>query len=110
MHARAPREEKVYENIIGRSFERISIVSRKVEGEFIVPICKVVQIATPNITTYNAKLEVTNNLIKLIKRNAFGFRNFENFKKKGFLSLLISKKKGHISSFLDLSFSSTHYS
>ena len=86
MHARAPREEKVYENIIGRSFERISIVSRKVEGEFIVPICKVVQIATPNITTYNAKLEVTNNLIKLIKRNAFGFRNFENFK-KGFLAL-----------------------
>ena len=47
MHARAPREEKVYENIIGRSFERISIVSRKVEGEFIVPICKVVQNATP---------------------------------------------------------------
>ncbi|WP_240152380.1 transposase, partial [Streptococcus sp. 10824] len=29
----------------------------------------------------NAKLEVTNNLIKLIKRNAFGFRNFKNFKK-----------------------------
>ena len=33
----------------------------------------------------NAKLEATNNLIKLIKRNAFGFRNFENFK-NGFLS------------------------
>ncbi|HGJ3084639.1 TPA: transposase, partial [Streptococcus pneumoniae] len=30
----------------------------------------------------NAKLEATNNLIKLIKRNAFGFRNFENFKKR----------------------------
>ncbi|HFU4078078.1 TPA: transposase, partial [Streptococcus suis] len=29
----------------------------------------------------NAKLEATNNLIKVIKRNAFGFRNFENFKK-----------------------------
>ncbi|MDW8751971.1 transposase, partial [Streptococcus suis] len=28
----------------------------------------------------NAKLEATNNLIKVIKRNAFGFRNFENFK------------------------------
>ncbi|HFI0406666.1 TPA: transposase, partial [Streptococcus suis] len=25
--------------------------------------------------------EATNNLIKVIKRNAFGFRNFENFKK-----------------------------
>ena len=33
----------------------------------------------------NAKLEATNNLIKLIKRNAFGFRNFENFKNE-FLS------------------------
>ena len=30
----------------------------------------------------NAKLEATNNLIKVIKRNAFGFRNFENFKKR----------------------------
>ena len=29
-----------------------------------------------------AKLEATNNLIKVIMRNAFGFRNFENFKKR----------------------------
>ena len=28
----------------------------------------------------NAKLEATNNLIKLIKRNDFDFQNFENFK------------------------------
>ena len=28
----------------------------------------------------NAKLEVTNNLIKIIKRNAFGFRNFKTSK------------------------------
>ena len=28
----------------------------------------------------NTKLEATNNLIKVIKRNAFGFRNFDNFK------------------------------
>ncbi|WP_408605096.1 ISL3 family transposase, partial [Streptococcus pneumoniae] len=34
----------------------------------------------------NAKLEATNNLIKLIKRNAFGFRNFENFKKRIFIA------------------------
>ena len=58
----------------------------------------------------NAKLEATNNLIKLIKRNTFGFRNFENLKKNGFLSLWTSKKKGRSLSFLDLSFSSTHYS
>ena len=47
----------------------------------------------------NAKLEATNNLIK---RNVFGFRNFENFK-KGFSSLWTSKKKERNSSFLDFS-------
>ena len=41
----------------------------------------------------NAKLEATNNLIKLIKRNAFGFRNFENFKKKIFITLNIKKER-----------------
>jgi len=49
-----------------------------------------------HITTYNAKLEATNNLIKLIKRNAFGFRNFENFKKKRiFIALNIKKERTH---------------
>uniref|UniRef100_UPI0038B6776A ISL3 family transposase n=4 Tax=Streptococcus pneumoniae TaxID=1313 RepID=UPI0038B6776A len=41
----------------------------------------------------NAKLEATNNLIKLIKRNAFGFRNFENFKKRFFIALNIKKER-----------------
>ena len=50
----------------------------------------------------NAKLEATNNLIKLIKQNAIGFRNFEKFKNR-FSSLSTSKKKGRNSSFLDLS-------
>ena len=40
-----------------------------------------------------AKLEATNNLIKLIKRNAFGFRNFENFKKQIFIALNIKKER-----------------
>ena len=38
----------------------------------------------------NAKLEATNNLIKL---NAFGFRNFENFKKRIFMALNIKKER-----------------
>ncbi|VOA72306.1 transposase-like protein, IS1167 [Streptococcus pneumoniae] len=38
----------------------------------------------------NAKLEATNNLIK---RNAFGFRNFENFKKRIFIALNIKKER-----------------
>ena len=40
-----------------------------------------------------AKLEATNNIIKLIKRNAFGFRNFENFKKQIFIALNIKKER-----------------
>ena len=40
-----------------------------------------------------AKLEETNNLVKLIKRNAFGFRNFENFKKRIFIALNIKKER-----------------
>ncbi len=41
----------------------------------------------------NAKLEATNNRIKVIKRNAFGFRNFENFKKRILIVLNIKKEK-----------------
>ena len=40
----------------------------------------------------NAKLEATNNLIKVIKRNAFGFRNFENFKTRILIALNIKKE------------------
>ena len=37
-YARAPREEKVYEKISGRRFERTSIVAGQVDGEFIAPM------------------------------------------------------------------------
>lgn len=40
----------------------------------------------------NAKLEATNKLIKDIKRNAFGFRNFDNFKKRIFIALNMQKE------------------
>ena len=52
----------------------------------------------------NAKLEATNNLIKLIKRNAFGFRNFENFKKTGFYRSEYQKRKDEIYPFSSLAF------
>ena len=52
----------------------------------------------------NAKLEATNNLIKLIKRNAFGFRNFENFKKRIFIALNIKKRKDKFRPFSILAF------
>ncbi|VJY95332.1 transposase [Streptococcus pneumoniae] len=73
-------------------------------------ITKLLDIKDPNIQILDiinkdthkeiiAKLEATNNLIKLIKHNAFGFRNFENFKKER-TKFVLSKS----------SLSSTHYS
>ena len=41
----------------------------------------------------NAKLEATNNLFKVIKRNAFGFRNFDNFKTRILIALNIKKER-----------------
>lgn len=41
----------------------------------------------------NAKLEATNKLIKDIKRNAFGYKNFDNFKKRIFIALNTTKEK-----------------
>ena len=52
----------------------------------------------------NAKLEATNNLIKLIKRNVFGIRNFENFKKTGFYRSEYQKRKDEIYPFSSLAF------
>ena len=44
----------------------------------------------------NAKLEATNNLIKVIKRNDFGFRNFENFKTRILIALNIKKQRTNL--------------
>ncbi|HEK9074406.1 TPA: transposase [Streptococcus equi subsp. zooepidemicus] len=41
----------------------------------------------------NAKLEATNKMIKDMKRQAFGFRNFKNFKTKILIALNITKEK-----------------
>ena len=44
----------------------------------------------------NAKLEATNKLIKDIKRQAFGFRNFKNFKTKILIALNIQKERTNL--------------
>ena len=41
----------------------------------------------------NAKLEATNKLIRDIKRNAFGYRNCDNFKKRIYLALNSKKAR-----------------
>lgn len=43
----------------------------------------------------NAKLEAINNIIKVIKRNAFGFRNFDNFKTRILIALNIKKERAN---------------
>ncbi|HEM5247793.1 TPA: transposase, partial [Streptococcus suis] len=48
---------------------------------------------TMEIPYSNAKLEATNKLIKDIKRQAFGFRNFKNFKTKIYIALNIQKER-----------------
>ena len=44
----------------------------------------------------NAKLEATNKLIKDIKRQAFGFRNFKNFRTKILITLNIQRERTKI--------------
>lgn len=44
----------------------------------------------------NAKLEATNNLIKVIKRNSLGFRNFENFKLRILIALNIKMERTNL--------------
>ena len=44
----------------------------------------------------NAKLEATNKLIKDIKRQAFGFRNFKNFRTKILITLNIKRERTKI--------------
>lgn len=44
----------------------------------------------------NAKLEATTNLIKVIKRNAFSFRNFDNFKTRILIALNIKKERTNL--------------
>ncbi|RHF39595.1 transposase, partial [Streptococcus lutetiensis] len=41
----------------------------------------------------NAKLEANNKLIRDIKRNAFGYRNCDNFKKRIYLALNSKKAR-----------------
>lgn len=56
----------------------------------------------------NVKPEATNKLIKDIKRNTFGYRNFDNFKKRIYLALNIKKREHHLFS-LEFNFD-TYYS
>lgn len=44
----------------------------------------------------NTKLEATNKLIKDIKRNSFGYHNFENLKRRIYIPLNIKKREDEV--------------
>ena len=74
------REEKA-EHFFGLIEERIACINPILQTIFKTFLKDKDKIINALELPYsNAKLEAANNLIKVIKRNAFDFRNFDNFK------------------------------
>ena len=86
-------QEKQAEHFFGLIEERIACINpifQTVFKTFLKDKDKIINAL--ELPYSNAKLEATNNLIKVIKRNAFGFRNFENFKTRILITLNIKKE------------------
>ncbi|WP_148881585.1 ISL3 family transposase, partial [Streptococcus sp. Marseille-P7376] len=87
-------QEKQAEHFFGLIEERIACINpifQTVFKTFLKDKDKIINAL--ELPYSNAKLEATNNLIKVIKRNAFGFRNFENFKTRILITLNIKKER-----------------
>ena len=87
-------QEKQAEHFFGLIEETISCINpifRTVFKTFLKDKDKILNAL--ELPYSNAKLEVTNNLIKVIKRNAYGFRNFDNFKTRILIALNIKKER-----------------
>ena len=90
-------QEKQAEHFFGLIEETISCINpifRTVFKTFLKDKDKILNAL--ELPYSNAKLEVTNNLIKVIKRNAFGFRNFDNFKTRILIALNIKKERTNL--------------
>ncbi|WP_148881456.1 ISL3 family transposase [Streptococcus sp. Marseille-P7376] len=87
-------QEKQAEHFFGLIEERISCINpifQTVFKTFLKDKDKIINAL--ELPYSNAKLEATNNLIKVIKRNAFGFRNFDNFRTRILITLNIKKER-----------------
>ena len=87
-------QEKQAEHFFGLIEERIACINpifQTVFKTFLKDKDKIINAL--ELPYSNAKLEATNNLIKVIKRNAFGFRNFDNFKTRILIALNIKKER-----------------
>ncbi len=87
-------QEKQAEHFFGLIEERIACINpifQTVFKTFLKDKDKIINAL--ELPYSNAKLEATNNLIKVIKRNAFGFRNFDNFRTRILITLNIKKER-----------------
>lgn len=85
------KNSKHFFDLIEETISEVNPIFQTVFKTFLKDKEKIIN--TLELPYSNAKLEATNNLIKVIKRNAFGFRNFENFKKRILIALNIKKEK-----------------
>lgn len=87
-------QEKQAEHFFGLIEERIACINPIFQTVFKTFLKEKDKIINALELPYsNAKLEATNNLIKVIKRNAFGFRNFDNFRTRILIALNIKKER-----------------
>ena len=87
-------QEKQAEHFFGLIEETISCINpiiRTVFKTFLKDKDKIMNVL--ELPFSNAKLEAINNIIKVIKRNAFDFRNFDNFKTRLLITLNIKKER-----------------
>ncbi|WP_025271937.1 ISL3 family transposase [Streptococcus anginosus] len=77
--------------LIGKTISCINPIFQTVFKTFLKDKDKIINAL--ELPYSNAKLEATNNLIKVIKLNAFGFRNFDNFKTRILIALNIKKER-----------------
>ena len=90
-------QEKQAEHFFGLIEERIACINpifQTVFKTFLKDKDKIINAL--ELPDSNAKLKATNNLIKVIKRNAFGFRNFNNFRTRILLALDIKKERTNV--------------
>ena len=90
-------QEKRVEEFFGLLHDNLDIVNASFAKVFKTFLKYETYIANALKQPYsNAKLEATNKLIKDIKRQAFGFRNFKNFRTKILITLNIKRERTNL--------------
>lgn len=88
------KQAKYFFDLINEALSKVNPIFQMVFRTFLKDKDKIINAL--ELPYSNAKLEATNNLIKVIKRNAFGFRNFDNFKRRILIALNIKKERTNV--------------